>query len=48
MSYQLNRDALYIIKGRESVKPRLFQDFLAAAKWKETTAIKPQKGRGIS
>lgn len=34
MSYQLNRESPYIIKGRESVKPNLFQDFFAAAKWK--------------
>jgi hypothetical protein len=34
MSYQLNRESPYIIKGRESVKAGQFPDFFAAAKWK--------------
>ncbi|MEG4218624.1 hypothetical protein QUA27_25010 [Microcoleus sp. Pol14C6] len=34
MSYQLNWESPYIIKGRESVKPGNFQDFVVAAKWK--------------
>jgi hypothetical protein len=48
MSYQLNQESPYIIKGRESVKPRQFQDFFWQLNGKETTAIKPQKGLGIS
>jgi hypothetical protein len=31
---QKKRESPYIIKGRESVKPGQFQDFLAVAKWK--------------
>jgi hypothetical protein len=34
MNYKLNWESPYIIKGRKSVKPDQFQDFLAVAKWK--------------
>ena len=44
MIYQLNRDLLYIIKGRESVKTGQFQDFLAVAKWKRNYRSQTTKG----
>jgi hypothetical protein len=44
MSYKFNWDSRYIIKGRKSVKPDQFQDFLAVAKWKRNYRNQTTKG----